>query len=1528
MKNKGKLKFLTTIAGIGAICASTFAIAYEIVKNSISYSSLDNSSSNEFESNNTTFSNDNTASNKKSRLGAQHINDQGNNRFQHFNYASGLIGSYNDNAMVSEKGSKNRRIGGYRSYSPAGSECFMFSTENTWLQSPEEASHFIGAGGYKGDESDIGIPVVINRVDAINTPKLDFVDRFHQTDPKVLKYTGVFKDEDGDDNHGWEGNYDSRYARESVPANLHYYVYSIGDKVTISQFCAFSSLIGNTISGDITLPETCAVIGNYAFNGAKRDGGSTIDIPENIYYMGHHAFADCKFYDINFRQSDFHKIWSGSKPGEGTQIYQFSPTSNTADWKPSLATDPSGGKGYCWFPYDPNTYQVTEDGQTYTVTQIMQAFHDCKNFGFKYSDMRNGSKIVAPSLTADQTSLKVSEETTIHADMDAKGAIDPNDSDNKITWTTSDQSLLFFDETDSSWKTSVVTSGINSDPSQSTSKHSVKVKAVKESSNASTSVIATVVDNHKVSLTSEISITSTYDVVTSFNWENPGDETITVLPSGKNTLDYNILESGSLPGTWYVEGASIAISGNYPTGLTISSATSKVADGIHKCTLSWTSTTALIGTYNFTVTATSNGKGVDGNKITITKNFTLNIKYEDITGFDFSAGGDTLNLIPGESLTEKYTIDETSATGNYEKGIKFELLDIKKDGQAISKPTWLTLSPTDVITPDVGEADKYSTKITCSTLATEGTYTFTIKAIATGVNAAGEHPTAVKNVTLSVMFEPITSMKFNGSTSLTGVAGDSQELTNEYNVEITSANGKFKRGLSVVDILNIKKDGIPSTLADKNLKFTLGSEEAISSGVRYKLTLSIGSELTKGTYTFTLKVKSNGSSSDPSVLTEIEKDVTLEISYAEPTKIVFKDVPTVISATYQKQKATGNFSGTVYPIEYACQELNWALIIPTELQSKLDGHIEIVPSIIGETKNQAYLMVDDQIPVGVYNGIKVEATVNDGSSFKAQTNPITLIVSYQNVKAVSITGQTQISTKAKTATPTPVVYSTKVDPDNANQNIDKMTVKALRYRQSASADWINVTQEESGVHFSFSSSTNAGNVWWSDVISKGEYEITFFATSEGTDESGNKVNSADFTVHLDVSYNAPEELYVEQQLSSATMYAGDELNLDGHDDTHPIPFKAKVDPTKQPGWSDTRVKWSIAKVYNDDTQIMLFPTWLKVDEDTGAVRITENAPYLKGKLLKVFLKAQAIANVSLIVTSTTSLNIEIKATCPDKVDVNVNSEEVAAPVRGQEGTCDWKLSADVSARGSKTSTIQNVEWSIDHVIHDGKHVPTPSWLSMDKNSGLVSWTKDVLPGAYEIYAKATSIYAKTEFAKDVYGVAIKACKMYSDYEKPDHIDVKGGSYSGQGSQGKDGHLNRNFTAIAYDKEGDSKYCDPNIRWEIIMTNSQGQADSSIEIPSWLKIKMSDTGTGATVYWTNASKSGEYYFRIHAISVNYTDVIGESSNSVHLTIVAEDSLLWLWILISVGSVLAVGAGLGIFLGHKHKLSAQKQVAKEF
>ena len=103
MKNKGKLKFLTTIAGIGAICASTFAIAYEIVKNSISYSSLDNSSSNEFESNNTTFSNDNTASNKKSRLGAQHINDQGNNRFQHFNYASGLIGSYNDNAMVSGK---------------------------------------------------------------------------------------------------------------------------------------------------------------------------------------------------------------------------------------------------------------------------------------------------------------------------------------------------------------------------------------------------------------------------------------------------------------------------------------------------------------------------------------------------------------------------------------------------------------------------------------------------------------------------------------------------------------------------------------------------------------------------------------------------------------------------------------------------------------------------------------------------------------------------------------------------------------------------------------------------------------------------------------------------------------------------------------------------------------------------------------------------------------------------------------------------------------------------------------------------------------------------------------------------------------------------------------------------------------------------------------------------------------------------------------------------------------------------------
>ncbi len=71
----------------------------------------------------------------------------------------------------------------------------------------------------------------------------------------------------------------------NVEKGLYYYIYAIGDKFNmpnLERMSAFNANLGNKIDGEIDLPETCCIIGNYAFYNAKPTGSSTLNLPKNI----------------------------------------------------------------------------------------------------------------------------------------------------------------------------------------------------------------------------------------------------------------------------------------------------------------------------------------------------------------------------------------------------------------------------------------------------------------------------------------------------------------------------------------------------------------------------------------------------------------------------------------------------------------------------------------------------------------------------------------------------------------------------------------------------------------------------------------------------------------------------------------------------------------------------------------------------------------------------------------------------------------------------------------------------------------------------------------------------------------------------------------------------------------------------------------------------------------------------------------------------------------------------------------------
>ena len=640
-----------------------------------------------------------------SKLNSEHHTSGDNTRYQRYNFASGLIGSDGKDACNAQKfnsnQSLNHRKGGNNMRGQDGTETFMFSYENAWFSS--NPNDFPGKGGAKGDQSDLGIPIVINRCDGIQTSNLNF-QAVLNADEKTKAHPGVFKDMDGDGNYGWEGNYNTSIRQHhNVEKGLYYYIYAIGDKFNmpnLERMSAFNANLGNKIDGEISLPETCCIIGNYAFYNAKPTGSSTLNLPKNINWLGNYAFGGCSFYDINFDQNDISKV---------NNITFSKPT-----WKPELLYVSESNRGYVWIPYQQETQTIVEDGVSYQVTDLMKAYHDANNFGFKYKDMKNGAKIKAPVLPESVNGF-VNNEISLSADM---GAIDPNIENNIVTWTSSNSDILFLDETDNTWKQSIQTSF--------KTHYDVKVKS--SSVIDKESITATVIDNHEVALSSTCLISTDYAGINKFEWENSEDiEQQSYIFNQLDQVVLNVIEDSKYDETTYKQGGKVTIiPGNDGGKFYVKEDLDKISKGLYSCSIRYNPLEMGIGTYSCLVKVTSNALDeTTGKPIEIIKKITVVIKYDEIVDFKFIKSPSTIELITGEEKNITYSIRQTSKHSIYKKGISYKLETMENDN---SLPTWLSLTNSYVDTDDDGVKDQFSTTIKISKDNKPGVYSFRLTA--------------------------------------------------------------------------------------------------------------------------------------------------------------------------------------------------------------------------------------------------------------------------------------------------------------------------------------------------------------------------------------------------------------------------------------------------------------------------------------------------------------------------------------------------------------------------------------------------------------------------------------------------------------------------------------------------------------------------------------------------------------------------------------------------------------------------------
>ena len=559
-----------------------------------------------------------------------------------------------------------------------------------------------------------------------------------------------------------------------------------------------------------------------------------------------------------------------------------------------------------------------------------------------------------------------------------------------------------------------------------------------------------------------------------------------------------------------------------------------------------------------------------------------------------------------------------------------------------------------------------------------------------------------------------------------------------------------------------------------------------------------------GTYNIILVATSVGEMDSTGAKMVTETPFVVNVKYDDPTSITLSEGQTTLSGYASNAgAATSAFKATITPAE-AKQEVTWAL--------------ENAPNWL--SVNNGLISWSNLATKGTYN-FTVKATAVDDPTIIATSDPITLTIDFNHVQSVAKpTGPTSLDGFHNEAKRAATPFTTTVDPLDANQDVTWSLIGA--------PSWVSIDAD--------------GYISWTNDAQEGTYNFRVKATSVGLDVDGNTVGSPESeVVTLTSKYTQPTSITITDGQYTGGNKAGIAGSL--------AAFKAKVLPDN----AKQSVEWSLTDKSAN------FPSWITINSSTGVISWTDQCK--KGEY-SCKVKAKTTDADYPSIEAITDQTVNLTFTYADVTDIVITTPTdfpTTDLVKGHSITTS-SFSAVVQPDGF---VDPNVTWSIK--TSEGSQ--ELSGLTIDPNTGILTWDGTGDPGTYKFKVVATSNGTQSTGAHYVKETSEFVVNVV--YDKPTSITINDGpTVAGQGGKGRWGKSNNPYTAVVETKE----HVAQDVNWSLVDFKKDAAAEP---VPTWLHIsqggesvpEISDVPLPAgLIYWDNNCIDGTYSVKVKVTAV--------------------------------------------------------------
>ena len=559
-----------------------------------------------------------------------------------------------------------------------------------------------------------------------------------------------------------------------------------------------------------------------------------------------------------------------------------------------------------------------------------------------------------------------------------------------------------------------------------------------------------------------------------------------------------------------------------------------------------------------------------------------------------------------------------------------------------------------------------------------------------------------------------------------------------------------------------------------------------------------------GTYNIILVATSVGEMDSTGAKKVIETPFVVNVKYDDPTSITLSEGQTTLSGYASNAgAATSAFKATITPAE-AKQEVTWAL--------------DNAPNWL--SVNNGLISWSNLATKGTYN-FTVKATAVDDPTVIATSDPITLTIDFNHVQSVAKpTGPTSLDGFHNEAKRAATPFTTTVDPLDANQDVTWSLIGA--------PSWVSIDAD--------------GYISWTNDAQEGTYNFTVKATSVGLDVDGNTVDSPESeAVTLTIKYAQPTSITITDGQYTGGNKAGIAGSL--------AAFKAKVLPDN----AKQSVEWSLTDKSAN------FPSWITINSSTGVISWTDQC---KKGAYSCNVKAKTTDADYPSIEATTDQTVNLTFTYADVTDIVITTPT-------DFPTTDWVKGHSITT-SSFTAVVQpdgfadpNVTWSIK--TSEGSQ--ELSGLTIDPNTGILTWDGTGEPGTYKFKVVATSNGTQSTGAHYVKETSEFVVNVV--YDKPTSITINDGpTVAGQGGKGRWGKSNNHYTAVVETKE----HVAQDVNWSLVDFKKDAAAEP---VPTWLHISQGgesvpeisdDPLPAGLIYWDNNCINGTYSVKVKVTAV--------------------------------------------------------------